>query len=115
MKKLGLAMLVMLAGCSADYSVDLGNGYSYEHWGNNFIARTVAGEQRQVIAGQVDSYLRKNAVILAVQTNVGTAGKQYYALDTGTDDLEQFSTKADFLEDAKQRGFTRGELWELEK
>ena len=49
MKKLGLAMLFMLPGCSADYSVELGNGYSYEHWGNNFIARTVAGEQRQVM------------------------------------------------------------------
>ena len=91
MKKLGLAMLFMLAGCSADYSVELGNGYSYEHWGNNFIARTVAGEQRQVITGQVDSYLKKDAFVLAVQTAPAPPGKRYYVLDTGTDNLQQFT------------------------
>lgn len=114
MKKLGLVMLAMLAGCSADYSVDLGNGYSYEHWGNNFIARTVAGEQQQVIAGQVDSYLKKGAFVLAVQTNAGTTERQYYALDTATDNLKPFNTKADFLQGAKQLGFTGAELGELE-
>ena len=70
MKKLGLMLLVLLAGCSADYSVALGNGYSYEHWGNNFIARTVAGEQRQIITGQVDSYLKKDTFVLAAQTRL---------------------------------------------
>jgi hypothetical protein len=115
MRKLGLAVLFMLAGCSADYSVELGNGYSYEHWGNNFIARTVAGEQRQVITGQVDSYLKKNALILAVQSDPAAPGKRYYVLDTGTDNLKQFITTADFLEAAKQLGFTDVELQALEK
>lgn len=115
MKKLGLAMLFMLAGCSADYSVDLGNGYSYEHWGNNFIARTVAGEQRQVITGQVDSYLKKEALVLAVQTDPAAQGKRYYVLDTGTDNLQQFTAKTDFLQSAKQLGFTDVELQKLEK
>ena len=115
MKKLGLAMLCMLAGCSADYSVDLGNGYSYEHWGNNFIARTVAGEQRQIITGQVDSYLKKEALILAVQTVPAAPGKRYYVLDTGTDNLQKFTAKTDFLQSAKQLGFTDVELQKLEK
>ena len=115
MKKLGLAMLFMLPGCSADYSVELGNGYSYEHWGNNFIARTVAGEQRQVITGQVDSYLKKEALVLAVQTAPAAPGKRYYVLDTGTDNLQQFTTKTDFSQSAKQLGFTDVELQELEK
>ena len=115
MKKLGLAMLFMLPGCSADYSVELGNGYSYEHWGNNFIARTVAGEQRQVITGQVDSYLKKDAFVLAVQTDPAAPGKRYYVLDTGTDNLQQFTAKTDFLQSAKQLGFTDVELQKLEK
>ena len=115
MKKLGLAMLFMLPGCSADYSVELGNGYSYEHWGNNFIARTVAGEQRQVITGQVDSYFKKEALVLAVQTAPAAPGKRYYVLDTGTDHLKQFITKTDFLQSAKQLGFTDVELQKLEK
>lgn len=115
MKKLGLAMLFMLAGCSMDYSVDLGNGYSYEHWGNNFIARTVAGEMREVITGQVDSYLKKEALVLAVQTAPAAPGKRYYVLDTGTDNLQQFTTKTDFLRGAMQLGFTGVELQALEK
>lgn len=115
MKKLGLAMLFMLAGCSADYSVDLGNGYSYEHWGNNFIARTVAGEQRQIITGQVDSYFKKEALVLAVQTTPAAPEKRYYVLDTGTDNLQQFTAKTDFLQSAKQFGFTDVELQKLEK
>ena len=114
MKKLGLMLLVLLAGCSADYSVALGNGYSYEHWGNNFIARTVAGEQRQIITGQVDSYLKKDAIVIAVQTHLGGAEKQYYALDTNTDNLKKFNSKADFLRVAAQLGFTGAELLKLE-
>lgn len=110
MKKLGLAMLFMLAGCSADYSVELGNGYSYEHWGNNFIARTVAGEQRQVITGQVDSYLKKEALVLAVQTDPAAPGKRYYVLDTGTGELKRFTVQADFLQDTRKLGVADEEL-----
>lgn len=110
MKKLGLAMLFMLVGCSADYSVDLGNGYSYEHWGNNFIARMVAGEQRQIITGQVDSYLKKDAFVLAVQTAPDVPEKRYYVLDTGTGELKRFTVQADFLQDTRKLGVADEEL-----
>lgn len=110
MKKLGLAMLFMLAGCSADYSVDLGNGYSYEHWGNNFIANTVAGEMREVITGQVDSYLKKEALVFAVQTAPAAPGKRYYVLDTGTGELKRFTAQADFLQDTRKLGVADEEL-----
>jgi len=105
-----LAMLFMLAGCSADYSVELGNGYSYEHWGNNFIAHTVAGEMREVITGQVDSYLRKDSRVVVVQTDTSTKGKYYYLLDTVTGDLKRFTSLADFLQDTRKLGFTDKEL-----
>ena len=113
MKKLVFAMLVMLAGCSRDYSVDLGNGYSYEHWGNNFIAHSDGKGQREVISGQVDSYLKKGDRVIAVQVSLKTGGENYYLLNVADHSLDQFTDYPSFTEQTEKAGFSKDELAKL--
>lgn len=113
MKKLVFAMLVMLAGCSGDYSVDLGNGYSYEHWGNNFIAHSDEKGQREVISGQVDSYLKKGDRVIAIQVSLETGGEKYYLLNTADHSLDQFADYPSFSEQTERDGFSKDELAKL--
>lgn len=113
MKKLIFAMLVMLAGCSGDYSVDLGNGYSYEHWGNNFIAHSDEKGQREVISGQVDAYLKKGDRVIAIQVSLETGGEKYYLLNVADHSLDQFTDYPAFTEQTERVGFSKDELAKL--
>lgn len=102
-------------GCSADYSVDLGNGYSYEHWGNNFIAHTIGGEVQQVIKGQVESYLKHGDFVVVCQTGQAPSEKKYYLLDLISGGLEVFVDFKSLKDKSIQVGFARKELEDFEK
>ena len=114
MKNIKLMIMALLAaipmGCSADYSVDLGHGYSYEHWGNNFIAHTSGGETRQVIKGQVKSYLKHGDFVIVSQHEKGSSVDKYYLLSLSSGGIEVFSDIQSLIGKASQIGFNKEDL-----
>ena len=55
-------------------------------------------------------YLKKEALVFAVQTAPAAPGKRYYVLDTGTGELKRFTAQADFLQDTRKLGVADEEL-----
>lgn len=95
--------ILFLVGCG-DYSVDLGRGYSYEHWGNNFIAHTDGDSMRQVIPGQVDHYVVQDNTLLAIQVPFSQEPRRYWVVDMQTDQLKNFDDRQQFLSQANKLG-----------
>lgn len=105
MNKLTLIILfsiLPLAGCFADYSTKLKNGYIYNNWGNNFISHKSDKEEREIIKGQVKNYASYENVLVAIRYDLSTPNiLQYWILNMDTHFIQAFDTRTAFEEAAK--------------
>ena len=108
-----LTLFIMNSLALRDYTVELKNGYTYEHWSNNFITKQESGNVRQIIESQVDRYITQGDNLLAIQENLQSAEKTYWLLNMQTDQHESFKDKYLFISTAQQLGINEQKLIDL--
>jgi hypothetical protein len=110
-----LIFILLVIGSFAlrDYTVELKNGYTYEHWGANFIAKQANGNVRQMIESQVDRYITQGDNLLAIQASLESAEKTYWLLNMQTDQHQSFKDKHLFISQAQQLGISEQRLIDL--
>ena len=114
---LGIATITVLIIIASlvlrDYTVELKNGYTYKHWGSNFIAKQENGNVRQIIESQVDRYITQGNNLLAIQENLQSAEKTYWLLNMQTDQRKSFKDQYLFISQAQQLGINEQKLIDL--
>jgi predicted RNA-binding protein associated with RNAse of E/G family len=109
-----ITVLIIIASLALrDYTVELKNGYTYEHWGSNFIAKQERGNVRQIIESQVDRYMTQGNNLLAIQENLQSAEKTYWLLNMQTDQRKSFKDQYLFISQAQQLGINEQKLIDL--